>query len=270
MLHKNTCKSITFDKTTIMIKKTMYLVFFASMILLSNACKEKENDNLPNIEPEKDKVRVKISSLYNGEKLNFNDIYLTQEGYRIQFTKLNLIMTNFKDGSNLLFESAKYRYENSEILYEGEGDYSTFNNLTGLIGVTEEENHSDPAARDLEDPLNIMYTSDMHWGWNTGYIFAMIEGRIDTTGTEGEPLPLIWSYHSGKTFLIQDLELSNISWTKVGDLMHETVWFLDAEKIFDGVHKIDIKEKRSSHTNPGEEEISENIMINLKHALRTE
>jgi hypothetical protein len=250
-------------------KITIFLMT-ALMLLASTSCKDKDPDGVNGIEPEEDKVRVKIKSLYNGEKLNFNDVYLTQEGYRIQFTKLNLILTNFKDGDNTLFKSAVYRYENSEILHEGPGDYSKFNNLTGLLGVSEEENHSDPAARDLEDPLNIMHTGDMHWGWNTGYIFAMIEGRIDTTGTEGESLPLIWSYHTGKTFLLQDLELENISWTKVNDLMHETIWYLDAEKIFDGLHTIDIKEKRSSHTNPGEEEISENISINIKHAIRTE
>jgi hypothetical protein len=239
------------------------------MLISLFSCKEENIDNGNGLEPEQDKVRIRVTPMYEGEELDFTSTYTTQEGYRIQFTKINFIMTDFKNGNDQLFESAVYKLENSDILYEGEGDYSKFSSLTGTLGVSEEENHADPAARELDDPLNIMHTGDMHWGWNTGYIFTMIEGRIDTTGTEGAPMPVIWSYHTGKTFLLQNMDLENVSWTKVGDLMHESIWYLDADKIFNGVHDIDIKAKRSSHTNPGEEEISENIAINFKHAIRT-
>lgn len=251
-------------------KKYKILTVLALVIFASFACKEKENDDINGLDPEIDKVRIRVTPMYENEELDFTSTYTTQEGYRIQFTKINFIMTNFKNGDDQLFKSAVYKFENSDVLFEGESDYSKFSSLVGLLGVPAEENNSDPAARELDDPLNIMHTGDMHWGWNTGYIYTMIEGRIDTTGTEGAPMPVIWSYHTGKTFLLQDIELENVTWTKVGDLMHESQWFLDAEKIFNGVHDIDIKAKRSSHTNPGEEEISENIAINFKNAIRAQ
>lgn len=256
-----------FGKTKKM-KVYKYIAVIASALVLGVSCKDKDKDNGNGLTPDEDKVRVQIKTLYNGEPLDFNSIYLTEEGYRIQFSKVNLIMTDFHNDGEELFKSAVYRFENSNILHEGPGDYTKFSKLSGRHGVSEEENHSDPAARDLTDPLNIMHVSDMHWGWNSGYIFAMIEGRIDTTGTEGAPLNVIWSYHTGKTFLNQYIEFEEVNWTKVNDLMHETIWYLDAEKIFDGEHRIDIKSKLSSHTNPSEEAFSQRIAENIKYALR--
>ena len=253
--------------------KTLYKILFiaVSVSSLAFSCnKDKDEDN--GIKPEVDKLRVKIVPMYEGNEMTFSDIYETQEGYRIRFSKLNIILTEVKDGNKKLFESAVYRFENSKVLTEVEGDYTDFKNLKGVIGVTEEGgNHDDPSARDLEDPLNIMNVSDMHWGWNTGYIYAMIEGRVDTTGTAGADLNAVFLYHPGRTFLLQEFELEDIVWEKVGDKMHETTWYLDMEKLFDSANVIDIKSERTSHTDPvpEQEELSMKIMENLKEAFRS-
>lgn len=248
------------------------IILYLSMILLAvsfQSCREDEPDDEPIIE---DKVRVNVHPLYDGEPLNLNDVYTTQEGYRIQFTKLNFIITRLKsNNNNTLFESAVFRFdENGSLLHEGPGDFTKFDELNGYLGVTEDENHEDPSARPIEDPLNIMNTSDMHWGWNPGYIFAMVEGKIDTTGTPGADLNASFLYHPGLDPLLQEINLTNITWSKVEDNIHGTDWYLDAEKIFNGTHIIDIKEERTSHTNPGQEELSEKILVNLKDALRTQ
>lgn len=233
-----------------------------------SSCKEYEPDETP---APVDKVRVNIHPLYEGEPLNFNDVYTTQEGYRIQFTKLNFIATAFKSENNMLFESAVYRFEeNGSLLFEGAGDFTKFDAVEGFIGVPEDENHEDPSARPNDDPLNILNTSDMHWGWNPGYIFAMIEGKVDTTGTPGAELNASFLYHPGLDLLLQDINLSNITWSKVEDHLYETDWYLDAEKIFNGTHTVDIKNELTSHTNPGQEPLSEKIIVNLKDAIRTQ
>ena len=239
-----------------------------ALVVSFSSCKEDEPDETP---VPVDKARVNIHPLYEGEPLNFNDVYTTQEGYRIQFTKLNFIATAFKSENNVLFESAVYRFEeNGSLLFEGAGDFTKFDAVEGFIGVPEDENHEDPSARPNEDPLNILNTSDMHWGWNPGYIFAMIEGKIDTTGTPGAELNASFLYHPGLDLLLQDINLSNITWSKVDDHLYETDWYLDAEKIFNGTHTVDIKNERTSHTNPGQEPLSEKIIVNLKNAIRTQ
>lgn len=249
-------------------KNIAYFLITFFFIISITGC----NDTPPEVEPiPSGKVRINIQPLYKEEPLDFNTVYLTQEGYRIQFTKLNFIATKFKNNNHILFESAVYRHEeNGSLLFEGQGDYTKFGAITGHIGVTENQNHEDPSARTLEDPLNIMNTSDMHWGWNPGYIFTMIEGKIDTTSTPGAELSTSFLYHIGLDALLQEISLTNITWIKLSDHLHATNWYLDADKLFNGIHNIDIKEDRSLHTSPGQEILSEKIIVNLKDAIRTQ
>lgn len=252
-----------------MMKNTVFILSMLFIAIFLTACKEDKPDEE---ELKEDMIRVNIHPLYDGEPLDFNTIYLTQEGYRIRFTKLNFIATEFKNETNTsLFKSAVYRFEeNGPLLHEGIGDYTTFDALTGFVGVIETENHEDPSARPIDDPLNIMNTSDMHWGWDPGYIFAMIEGKIDTTGTPDAELNASFLYHPGRDQLLQGITLSDLTWTKVADQLHATDWYLDVEKIFNGTYTVDIKDERTSHTGPGQEELSEKIIVNLKDAIRTQ
>lgn len=235
------------------------------LLLVLFSCRDKE--------PEEDQVKspqleVNLYANYEGQALSFSDIYLTQEGYRIQFNKFNFILTEFSDGNNKLFESAVYKYDDRPHLVRRiDGDYTKFNNLSGYLGVPESENHKDPAARPLTDPLNIMNTGDMHWGWNPGYIFLMIEGRIDTTGVEGNPLSQFFLYHVGFNPFLRDLAFNDITWLKKSDDLHELRIGVDMAKVFNGNETVDIKNERSSHTNPGEEPLSEKIIANFIDAL---
>src|SRR5690554_7548864 len=94
-------------------------------------------------------------------------------------------MNKLKNKDQQLFESAIYKYEDDKrLLWEGPGDYSNFSSFTANIGVDSTQNYEDPSARDADDPLFILNSGDMHWGWNTGYIFVMLEGKADTTAAQ--------------------------------------------------------------------------------------
>ena len=57
------------------------------------------------------------------------------------------------------------------------------------IGVPYEQNHRDAATQAA--PLGT--ASGMFWGWNSGYIFHRIEGKVDSAGT-----PKGFAYHIGE------------------------------------------------------------------------
>lgn len=236
------------------------------------SCKEDDPEPDDNTEPIVQKARVNLVPTYNGQTLAFNTEYSTQEGYTIEFTKINVIMTNFSHNDNELFASGVYKFEDdSRLLWEGPGDYTKYASMTANIGVPDNENHEDPSARPSSDPLNILNTDDMHWGWNPGYIFLMIEGKADTSATQnGEDL-MNFLYHVGKDDFLTPFSLQDLNWTEVSSDLHETNIYVDLYKIFDGeTDDIDMKIERSSHTNPGQEALSGKVIANFAAALSTE
>lgn len=250
-------------------------IFYYTLILgllAFSACKDDPYPEPEGPQPVVQKARVNLVPTYNGEPLEFNTNYSTQEGYTIEFTKINVIMTNFSNDGNELFPSAVYKFEDDpNLLWEGPGDYSLFSSMTANIGVSASENHEDPSARPSSDPLNILNTDDMHWGWNPGYIFLMIEGKADTSATQnGEDL-MNFLYHIGKDDFLTSVTLQDLSWSQVNSSLHETNIYVDMYKVFDGdTADIDMKLERSSHTNPGQEALSNKVISNFANAFSTE
>lgn len=247
--------------------KKLFLLFVLSLGLLYS-CKEKPNEETPTPQVSQLKARVNIVPTYQGTPMEFNQTYTTQEGYTISFTKLNIIMTKFKNNGKQLFESAVYKFEKDKLLlWEGLGDYNNFSSFSATIGVDATQNHEDPSARASDDPLFILNTGDMHWGWNTGYIFIMIEGKADTTITQNGDV-INFLYHIGNDQLTRDFSLTDIQWSKVNNDLYETNIYLDLYKVFDGAtNDVDIKTERSSHTNPDQLALSEKVIDNFIDAL---
>jgi len=248
-------------------KKFAYVIILFSLGFL-NSCNNKQPFE---VDPEdyELKARVNIIPNYNGIPMEFNQSYLTQEGYTIEFTKLNFIMTNFKNNGNQLFESAVYKFqENDRLLWEGAGNYTDFTSLNANIGVDSTQNHEDPSAREADDPLFILNTGDMHWGWNTGYIFIILEGKADTSATQDGSGITNFAYHIGSDQMLRNFSLQNLDWDKVNDNLFETNIDLDLYKVFDGATQdIDIKDERTSHTNPSQIALSEKIIDNFVSAI---
>ena len=247
--------------------KKLTLLFLVLALGFFYSCKEK-----PKVEDETPvpqlKARVNIVPTYQGVPMDFNQTYTTQEGYTISFTKLNIIMTKFRNNGKQLFESAVYKFEkDNRLLWEGVGDYNDFSSFTATVGVDSTQNHEDPSARNADDPLFILNSGDMHWGWNTGYIFIMLEGKADTTVAQTGELNSYF-YHVGNDHLTRNFTLTNMQWTKVNNYLYETNIYLDLYKIFDGAtNDVDIKTERASHTNPDQVALSEKVIDNFIDAL---
>lgn len=250
-------------------KKLVFILFLAGILF---SCKEDENKT-PNEEnnstPEL-KARVNLMPTYQGNPVSLNEEYTTQEGYTISFTRVDIIFTNFKNNNGKqLFESAIYKMnEDKRLLWKGKGNYSEFNSIAADVGVGPAENHEDPSAREQDDPLFILNSGEMHWGWNPGYIFIMLEGKADTTVNQTGNDLMNFFYHIGEDTLLQHVSITDLNWQKESKSLYSTTLKLDLYKVFDGdTQDVDIKAERKSHTLPSEMDLSKRVIENLTNAI---
>lgn len=120
---------------------------------------------------------------YGGDTLIFGKVYQDASGNPLKFERFQFYTSNIsvlqKDGDTL-------KINDSYVLSSGtDGGHDLGTHLVGApesvifqLGVDSQANHSDPSTYAENHALYHKIPS-MHWGWETGYRFWVIEGWID-------------------------------------------------------------------------------------------
>jgi hypothetical protein len=217
----------------------------------------------------KAQIQVTMQPVFGALPFYMDSIYTTQEGYKIKFTELKCYFTLFGNGSNALHQAALLDYrETGSLLFKKEGDYAKFNNLSAILGVDSSLNHLDPSAFPNESPLNISNAGPMHWGWNPGYIFMNVEGKVDTI-VDGTTYPdLSFSFHIGTDTYAQNLQFNAVNWTDIGNQTREFKLKLDLLAFLgQGVNSIKLSTENLTHTAAGQEALTQKVIANFKNAI---
>jgi hypothetical protein len=241
-------------------RPTFLLIFFG---LLLAAC----GDDKPTAP--KAQIQVSMQPVFGALPFYMDSIYTTQEGYKIKFTELKCYFTLFGSGSNALHQAALLDYrETGSLLFKKEGDYAMFNNLSAILGVDSSLNHLDPSAFPNESPLNISNAGPMHWGWNPGYIFMNVEGKVDTI-IDGTTYPdLSFSFHIGTDTYLENLQFNAVNWTDIGNQTREFKLKLDLLAFLgQGVNSINLSTENLTHTAAGQEALTQKVIANFKNAI---
>ncbi len=101
-------------------------------------------------------------------------------GYEFNAKRIQYYISNIKlihDGGmeTLIDEHFLIDAAHDFIGHLGNPDINTFEGIKYSIGVDESLNHLDPTTYDMDHPL-APQNPNMHWGWTSGYKFAVIEG----------------------------------------------------------------------------------------------
>lgn len=91
---------------------------------------------------------------------------------------------------------------NGYISIDVEGDPGFYRGIRFSVGVPTDQNHRDAATQ--QSPLGP--NSGMYWTWNPGYIFHMIEGSVDSAGSQRS-----FFYHLGEDIRKTTIQLATIS-----------------------------------------------------------
>lgn len=242
----------------------MRTIFFCLSLLLVVASCDKDKPTTP-----KTQLKVALQPVFGSLPFYMDSIYTTQEGYKIKFTELKCYFTLFANGANQLHQASLFDYrETGSLLMLKEGDHSQFSNLGFKLGVDSSLNHLDPSAFPNDSPLNISNAGPMHWGWNPGYIFMNIEGKVDTLIDATTNPDLSFSFHVGTDTYLQNLQFNNINWTDIGNQTKQFKLKLDLLAFLgQGQNSINLSTENLTHTGAGQETLTFKVSQNFKNAI---
>lgn len=242
------------------------LFFLTALIAFVSACKDKEKEDEVVAQPQ---VEIVIDAMYGYQFLSSDSvIFTTEEGYDVKLREMTIILTDIRNGSNLLSPAAIYRSKKGRGLLKTNGTSANFGNLSFNIGVEASINHSDPAAFPNDHALNILNASDMHWSWNPGYIFFKVEMIADTLNDGVENFNCAVTYHVGMDDCFQQKQISGLNWNSVGKNIEQLRLKVDIKRLLRNENSIvDIKTERSTHSAPEDLPLSKKLAENFKAAL---
>ena len=213
-------------------------------------------------------LEIAIIPKYGDEILYLDSSYTTAEGYLVKFTDFKFYITRLGNGSDILCEAALFDFSTSQNnSISTTGDAFNYTTISGIIGVDSINNHSDPSAFDNDSPLNISNAGLMHWGWNPGYIFVNVIGKVDTLAT-GNTFDHNFVFHIGTDQFKRNFEFNNLIWSPLEE-GHKLQFEVDLKTFLnDNGSNIDLKNEFFTHSGSGDLELTEKLANNFMNALK--
>ena len=170
------------------IKSSVLLVSVALGAMFSLGSCQPEEKNPPVVTDNTNGITLKFVG-YIGQKdisgISGVGLYPKSEGERFAVSNWAMIMSHvalIKTNGDTVQLGDGYQYVNyldatknfRTVRNIPEGDYK---GITFLLGLDPAVYHDDPAKWPANHPLN-GFTTGLHWGWSSGYIFHAIDGNF--------------------------------------------------------------------------------------------
>lgn len=233
--------------------KTYINIFILLMVAgLASACKKNAADPAP--EAPVQQLSLKLTPMVGADTLKFNTSFTTENKLRYTLSSFRYYLSDIclvkADGSEHAIEGKVF------LVHPNISDYPLGNvpvgDYTGIrftVGLDSATNHADPTTYPIAHPLAIQSPA-IHWDWNSGYIFLMLEGTCDTTVANTDVLTYgQYShglfFHIGMDPLVRNVALNNNAFSVSADAAKVLYVHSDINKLFAG---IDLKTQNASHT----------------------
>jgi hypothetical protein len=250
-------------------KKLVFL--FLTLLIGMSSCKKKKTDD-PILSNPDDHFDVHLIPKLDGQNYLLNQIITSPLGYKYYFTEIKILGTDVKSNASVLSDSYYYNfYENGTIFTSGSGLKSNFSDLSFNLGVPSALNHADPSIPASTSALNISNSGDMHWGWNPGYIFVKLEGKVDTTNNGVDNFDHNFVFHLGMDTVFRTMNFSGLNWISLGDKKYRTNLLLNLNHLFDKAgDELDLRVDYSSHSTTSQMVLTNLVVDKLINAIEKE
>jgi hypothetical protein len=233
-------------------KNSIKLIIVLGVIVFIASCKKDASDPLP--ESTTQSLTLRMTPRVGDDTLDFTSSFITDNNERYTLSMFRYYMSNIRlvknDGSEYAITDKIFLVNPSVSDYPlgnvPVGDYKGIRFTVGLDATT---NHLDPTAYPITNPLAIQ-SPGMHWSWNSGYIFLMMEGSCDTTALNDDVLTYgqyskSMFYHIGMDALATSVDIHNEAFTVSSANQKILNIHSDVNELFTGVN---LKTENQSHT----------------------
>ncbi len=182
--------------------KNLSLLLFISLSIALTSCKKDDPSDviIDEVSPTPPQLSLSYKLNVNGDSLTTNTDYKISDSLHVKFETVQFYLSNI----SLLKESGPVKSTNDVVLVKTSssnsnlGDFASgvYSGIQFCFGIDSLRNHSDPTSYSANNPLALQIPS-MHWSWDQGYIFAIIEGKYSTDSLSDTNTGSTFSYHIG-------------------------------------------------------------------------
>lgn len=189
-----------------------------------------------------------FNHLINGGPLVLGHEYVSPSGARYNFTNVQFYLCKFSFSGNVLNDSLSDRYlligNETDTVPLGNLNPGSYSSFQFWVGVDSVNNHQDPSIWPSAHALSSNQPRFRHWGWDTGYLFAVIEGYVDTSAAGTGPMDKGFNFHIGTDKLIQQVNFAK-NFTVSGHNPAYLTVNIDYQQLF---NNIDLRTQYSTHS----------------------
>jgi len=207
----------------------------------------KKDDGSCNYAPLTTSVQFHLQAKVGAEDFAYDQEYADAGGRKYKFSRAQfyLSMIRFLNNDGLVNASNNVLLVDPTVeMYDlGAVTPGQYTNINMRVGVEGDLNHTDPATYPSTSPLSPQNPS-MHWSWNSGYKFIVLEGMADTTLNANGAVDAPFVFHVGLDEMLKALVLPADIDAQVDGSATINIQ-VDYGKFFEG---IDLRTENSSHT----------------------
>ena len=251
------------------IKHPLLLLFTFSLLLTS--CKKDEAivEVDPCLSTSPKEISASFRMVFNDLPFALNSDYVLADGHHVTFETVQFFISNMA----LMKDTLAVRSDNDIMFITPTNNKAVLGkfeqgNYTGMrldFGIDSIRNHGDPTQYSAGHPL-AFHVPSMHWSWNQGYIFAVMEGRYSTESITASNPGSIFTYHIGldKNY-VSNINLSFASpftLSACGDM--EINLLIDLAHVFIGLNIETDNSTQSSSNFPLSAAVRSNIISGIR------
>ncbi|CAN5372876.1 hypothetical protein BH09BAC1_BH09BAC1_17610 [soil metagenome] len=185
-------------KATIINRFSVLLFAFFALVTVASCNKDDDHDH-----DGEGHVHALFTNKYGlTDNLQIDSVYTGANGRKFTVSLNQFYISNVRlvthSGTEIAFDSIYFLVKTGEE-NEIEMEDVPAGHYTGIrfdVGIDSATNHMDPSTYAAGHPLAPQVPS-MHWSWNSGYVFAKLEGLVDTSDLKNGPANMPYEIHLG-------------------------------------------------------------------------
>ena len=220
-------------------------------------------------------VEIRFNPTINGSSFLMNQEFIGPNNLKMRYETFKFYLSQIKLSNGTSIIGSKdvvlidFSLSNNSFTFEAnEGVINQINFGLGLnkdLNGTNNPNFT-PSIYPNDHPLSIY--KGMYWTWASGYIFSMLDGRIDTSAAQNQVPNYTFFYHSGLDTLYASHSISGFNASVVKGQKTIIELKIELNDVFrSDTDTINMREDYFTHTTDNLD-LARKVITNLGNAIR--